>query len=352
MDITNIKWQRGSYQKFYALMKIRVGAADPKSIPIDIQQGDEFEYDGQLLKYAGSEIHSPQLRGAIKNGWASLDSDGDSSVSPVKAERNIAKSQTINKDLSKVQRSGHNPLDTEVRDEEIILNVSDRRDSKSDPKSRPNIMTHENNRRVSTAGMRVETSEVEAQNAVSVGRVRSPAKINVDLTKNSSINARDIESRGLGQPEMFNEKTIEREGVTIKTNVGKTNRNVQHSDPSAGSVVGKVRHSKTASSDGVEVRDTSDIRSKSNILPVKANTKAAPVEIDTNVSPKVRMARRIYPSFPSDWEFTGKLKDRLAAVVKHGPDPDFLEALYTAEGDQMRAKLEEVYPEQFSKSGR
>lgn len=343
--MNDIKWQRGSYQKFYALMKIRVGAADPKSIPIDIQQDDEFEYDGQLLKYAGSEIHSPQLRGAIKNGWASLNSDSGSAVSPVKAERNIAKSQTVNKDLSKVQRSGHNPLNTEVRDEEVILNVSDRRDSKADPKSRPNIMTQENNRR--TAGMRIETSEVETQDGVSVGRVRSPAKINVDIMKNSSLSAREIENRSLGQPEMFNEKTVEREGVTIKTNIGKTNRNVQHSDPNAGSVIGKVRHSKTTSSDGVEVRDTSDIRNKSNASPAKANTKETPVKIDTNVSPKVRMARRIYPSFPVDWEFTGRLSERLEAVKKHGDTPEFLEALYAAEGDQMRKVLEKEYPNQF-----
>jgi len=354
MYFANFKWQRGTYHKFYALMKIRVGAADPKSIPIDIQEGDEFEYDGQLLKYAGSEIHSPQLRGAIKNGWVTTDSDGTGTgqVATVQPSRDIAKSQTINRDLSRVQRGDHRPLDTDSLDEETVLNVSDRRpDSTNNPRARPQVLESKNNRRASTAGMRVDNSEHEEQDAVTIGRVRSPATLKVDnvLDSRASGMAKDIENRGLGKPEIFSRESTT-EGVTIKTNVSQVDRNVRASQDDGGEVVGKVRHSKASSSDGVSVTDTSNIRNESAKVTTKADPKAAlekARKIDTSLPPKIRMARRIDPDFPSDWIFQGKLKDRMAAVEAYGATPQFLEALYAAEGDQMRKMLEQTFPKQF-----
>jgi hypothetical protein len=323
-------------------MKIRVGAADPKSIPIDIQEGDEFEYDGQLLKYAGSEIHTPQLRGAIRNGWVTTDQDnvGSEHVSTVQLNRNIAKAQTVNKDMSRVQRSGPTQLDTDSLDEETVLNVSDRRDSSKNSRATPQVIKSENNRR---AGMRVEGGIQENQDAVTIGRVRSPAKIKVDIDKSSGM-THDIENRGLGQPELFENKVIEREGVRVTTNVGNLNRNVQAAQEEDGEVVGQVRTTRTSSSDGIEVKDTSSIRNKTSGAPVN---KSQPVKIDTTLSPKIRMARRIDPGFPSNWMFSGRLADRLEAVKQHGDTPEFLEALYAAEGDQMRKALEKAYPGQF-----
>jgi len=348
MDISNIKWQRGVFHKFYALMKIRVGAADPKSIPIDIQEGDEFEYDGQLLKYAGSEIHSPQLRGAIKNGWATFEAPDDTGgrVAAVQPNRSIAKAQTVNRDLSRVQRGSNGPIDTDSLDEETVLNVSDRRDASKNPRATPQVLKSENNRRASTAGMRVENGPHEDQDAVTVGRVRSPAKVVVKniLDDRSSGVISDIENRGLGRPEIY--KTVEREGVKVRTNVGNVDRSVQIDHDDGDSVVGSVRHSKS-STDGIDVRDTSNIRNKtavSKATPSKASSSQA---INTSLSPRIRAARRIDPSFPSDWSFTGRLVERLDAAKKHGVTPEFLEALYSAEGDQMRKLLEKTYPKQF-----
>ena len=148
------------------------------------------------------------------------------------------------------------------------------------------------------------------------------------------------------------EETIEREGVTIRT-TSKMNRNapVQIGSEDEGRVVGKVRHSSKGSgnAEGISVADTSNIREEraatKNGKTVKASSKD--VKIDTKMSPKLRMARRIDPDFPVSWNFQGKLKDRLDAVKKHGATPEFLEALYAAEGDQMRALLTKTYPKQF-----
>jgi len=347
IDVANVKWQRGNYMKFFALMKIRVGGANP----VDIQEGDEFEYDGSILKYAGAEMPTPQLRGAIKNGWVTTEEDSqDGAPAAVQPSRQVAKAQTVNRDLSKVQRGGREPLESDSLDEETVLKVGDRRpNAAQNPRAQATVLTRDQNRRqASTAGMRVEGSVYESQDAVTIGRVRSPAKIKVDniLDSRSAGIAREIENRGLGKPEFFpDENTVEREGVSIRTNVGRVDRNVQVAQEDDGEVVGQVRHTRQASSDGIEVRDTSNIRGGKASKPVVQ--KAQSVKIDTKLNPKIRMARRIDPAFPSDWEFTGKLADRLAKVKEHGATPEFLEALYAAEGDQMRKLLEKTYPKQF-----
>ena len=80
----------------------------------------------------------------------------------------------------------------------------------------------------------------------------------------------------------------------------------------------------------------------------RAPTKVASKSTESEpISPKIRVARRIDPSFPATWKFDGKLADRLKAAQEHGATPKFLEALYAAEGDQMRRQLEKIYSDQF-----
>ena len=336
----NIKWQRGKFHTFYAKMKIRIGG---KGDTIDkIEAEDEFEYDGSILKYAGAEIASTSLRGAIEGDWASLTQDDDTKVDTFMPSRNIAKATTINRDLSRVQRGGVE-MTTDSLDEETVLEVSDRgKMEKASGGASPKVLTKNNNRR----GMSISDSEMDGQEGVTIGRVRSAAKIKVeDITKASGL-ARQIENRGLGKPILDKGKVVRTEGITIKTSVSDMNRgsSVIAGGEEEGVQVGKVRHTRQASTEGIEVKDTSNIRAGSVASEAMQPRKVA---IDTKMSPKIRMARRIDPSFPSDWSFTGKLKDRLAAAEAHGATPVFLEALYAAEGDQMRKALEEAYPKQF-----
>lgn len=334
-----IKWQRGSYQKFFAKMKIRIGGKD--NTVDKIEKGDEFEYDGSILKYAGAELSSTQLRGAIKNGWASLVQDDDTPVKAFVTTRNVAKATTVNRDLSRVQRAGVS-MGTDSLDEETVLNVSDRgKIEKAVSGSSPKILTSDNNRR----GMSVSSSEIDSQEGVTVGKVRSAARLgSVDVSANPKL-ASTIENRGLGRPVLNTGKVVMTEGVTIRTNVSDVDRS--HVDSSEeGVVVGSVRHSKKASTEGIDVRDTSNIRSSRSIIEEVSKPRKAPA-INTKISPKIRIAKAIDPTFPSDWVFSGKLADRIEAVKEHGATPVFLEALYAAEGDQMRKKLESEFPKQF-----
>jgi hypothetical protein len=332
----DIRWQRGNFIKFIAKMKIRVGG----NSALDIQSGDEFDYDGSILKYSGLEINQPQLRGAVSSGWVSL-ADGEESdgVDAVNPNRNIAKAQTINRDLLKVQRTSSAKIVTSHQDEEEVLRVGDR---SSGPGSQPKMVTASDNRK--TRNLNVKNDAMDDQGAVAIGRVRTSAKLYTDVSKNdagSKLN--ELENISGVKADLF-EKTVQKEGITIKSNVGSVNRVAPDSDQD-GSVVGQVRTATKVSTEGISVRDTSNT---SKPVPVVSQTVPEVVKPrDSTISPRLRVARAIYPDFPAGWVFDGKLADRLAAVKDFGPNADFLEALYAAEGDQFRKVLAKEYPDQF-----
>jgi hypothetical protein len=361
--MAQIAWKRGTFLKFFAQMKIRVGGKDT----LDIQKDDEFEYDGSVVKYAGAEFPQMGLRGAIAQNWAVLDQSNAESVSAFVASRDVAKAQSKNTDLSRVQRSKAQPMEQDSLDEETVLQVSDRRpDATQNPRTSPKKLTKDDNRR-STAGQRVNPmqitqSDLDEQDGKVVGKVRSAAKLgNVDVTKESNL-ARQIENRVLGQPEMVaTKRVIEREGITIKTNMGTVNKHVQKSQEDEGVVVGKVRHAKTRETEGITIKDTSGPRGAEEPVIIKgANGPSAPVLQVSKVQPKAgklstkhQTAILVCPDFPTDWNFMAPVSDRVSRAKKllGSFDDDgvqFLKALYVSEGNSMKKVLKKTYPQVFT----
>lgn len=387
-----IKWQRNQFIKLYARMKIRLGG----KTDVTIEAGDEFETDGTIVKYAGFELPLPGIRGSYNDGWCTT--DPDATIGPIRAivpSRNVARSDMKTTDLSRVQRSGAQAFATDSLDEETVLHVSDRT-SRENYDERGRLQRHitaSDNRRQALPGQRmaITAGDVDSQDGVVIGRVGTKAKLGiVDVAQRPEVAERLNEistQHGAGRAHM-----IEREGITVRTNLGRTNRTVSESHDE-GVVVGQVRNSSTRSSvDGISVRDTSSIRNrrptepapavrpskaaaKSTAKPAarkaaakpaakpatpsrsskpspkvvtkKPIQKAAPKTVsrvvEENISPQVRVARQFDPSFPSDWIFTGRLSDRLDAIKKHGDSAKFVRAVYAAEGDQMRKVLVKEY---------
>ena len=139
---------------------------------------------------------------------------------------------------------------------------------------------------------------------------------------------------------MYKKNTVVKEGITISSNSGKITSIVSESDDE-GEVVSQVRTSSTKNAEGITIKDTSNIGSTKE---KSSSVKTAEPKIS---DPRIRVARAIDPRFPADWSFTGKLSERLAAVKEHGATSNFLEALFAAEGDQMRRLLMKEYPDQF-----
>lgn len=331
-------------------MKIRLGG---RNQDVAIEKGDEFEFDGTVVKYAGLEFAQPQVRGAYDKNWISEDPESDAPILSVDATRNVAKSNSKTTDLSRVQRQGPSNMSTDAMDEEVILKVGDRSAKENrDARGRlVNHMTASNSRK----GMHIQSDG--SDEGVVVGRLSTRAKLGkVDVTEHPRLASKLDEishDKGFGRAKM-----VEREGVSIKMSVGNVDRAIVSGDEDEGVVVGKVRKSTNVrGTEGISVRDTSNIRAErakvqeeAQAKPSKSASKPAPkapakngkvsVIKEESLSPRVRIARKIDPDFPTSWEFTGKLSDRIAAVKKHGISKEFIQALYAAEGDQMRKAME------------
>lgn len=324
-----IQWKRGDYRKFYARMKIRVGGKDT----LDIQKGDEFEYDGTIVKYAGAEFPQPGLRGAIKEGWATLNPQGDGIVTPVRPERSIAKAQSVSKEFSRVQRGASTILTAHDHDEDVIMQVGDREAAMKQGKHL-------------TRGDRRVSLDVDTQEGMVVAKVRSATNLTADVTKDGSL-VQEIENRsyedGYGRANMGNRgKKFNVEGVSVSTNVGNIDpTDIQSDDASEGKVVAHVKNSKMVSEGVIKVKDTSGPPGKV----VKQTTVEA---ADSTGDSKLQIARNIYSSFPEDWNFFAKPEDKLQRIKEIGENPVFLKALYEAEGKKMRKMLKQVYTKQLS----
>jgi hypothetical protein len=151
-------------------------------------------------------------------------------------------------------------------------------------------------------------------------------------------------------------KVTQREGVTITSNVGDVGQ-VVDGDPEEATVIGAVRKTKV-STEGIQVDDTSQSALKATGQFEKAvgpyqGSEPAPIQVEPpsaiiNDTPvRTRIARYIKPDFPDDWDFSGKMKDRMKRLKTLGTDPLTLEAIYAAEGDNFRRALEKEFPNQF-----
>jgi hypothetical protein len=317
-----VQWKRGEFLTFFAQMKIRIGGKDT----VDIHKGDQFEYDGSVVKYAGTEFPQPGLRGAIREDWATLDPAGQG-IAPTRPSRSVAKAQSSTTNLSgRVQRNSSRTVTSDSQDENTVLEVGDR-DEVRDDDGRGGHLTKVHNR----AGMRVSASEADGQDGVVVAGLRnqSPARSSSNVYQTSKD---AIENR--------HRKTISQEGVTISTNMGDIDSASVSVDSDEAQIVGKVRQSTPVSEGGIKVRDTSGSPGgKVNTMAKKKNGSSS------EISPKLQAAREIDPNFPENWNFFAKPDDKVAKIKELGADPKFLKALFASEGKKMKKVLQKEFPD-------
>lgn len=313
-------------------MKIRVGGNNP----VDINKGDEFEYDGTIVKYAGLELNQPQMRGAINAGWASLNLTGEEVVNPVNVPRSVAVAKTINTDLSRVQRREPDLMNSDNLDERTVLNVNDRHDGKA------------------VKALRSSQGNTSNQEGTTIGRVKTSTRLSMDVSSQNAGNViNNLENGSWGRPEYTQKVT--KEGVEITSNLGTVSSQINTED-SDGEVIGTVRQSNKASEEGIKFNKSkpdpmvSDLMAQIEALKSQVASMASSQKADVipaNVDPRIRVARTIDPKFPLDWDFSGKLAERLDRAKSFGITDQFLEALFAAEGDQMRKLLKREFPEKF-----
>jgi hypothetical protein len=269
----------------------------------------------------------------------------------------------VNRDLSKVQRSDPSALQTDLSDEDTVMNVSDRRPQNTgkkvlgvpNDKAAPRVMTANTAR-----GMQINSDEAD-QEGVSVGRVRTSARLTTNVLSSQGAAIKDklnnLSGSGFvpeGAEEARGHNVIQREGITVKTNTsaGRVSR-VEMSQDDEGEVVGKVRKTRDHSTEGVTVTDTSNIREeraraerapKAPAPVQRPAVKTVKVESESGTAAKIKTAKTIDPKFPDDWNFFAKLPDRLALIKKNEKNRKFLLALFVVEGASVRAHLQKTYP--------
>lgn len=352
---TTADFQRGKFKKYWAKMKIRVGGSN---VPVDILQGDEFEFDGTVLKYGGGEYTSPQTRGAINAGWATDNRQGQAQIQAHHSTRSVAKSTSVNRDLSRVQRNDPAAMGTDHSDEDTVMDVSDRRPQQTG-KRVLNVPNDKAPPRVIQAGSArgMEVTSDGDQEGVSVGRVRTAAKMKADLTTSAGQSVASklnkIEGSGFvphGEDRPRGHNVLLKEGITVRTNVaGGRVGSVEMSDMDEGEVVGQVRNSGRRTVEGISVEDTSNIRerraqSEKTSKVQKPAAKTVKVEAENGTASKIKTARTIDPKFPEDWNFFAKLDDRIKIIKKNEKNRKFLLALFVVEGASVRAHLQKAYP--------
>lgn len=296
-----MNWKKNEFITFYAVMKVKIGGEPP----IEIDKGDSFEYDGSILKFNGHEIPSASLRGAVKSGWVVASEDQVNMSAPAHVvNRNLAKSQTKNNGGSGLIQRSEGNLSLSETDEGDVASVTARRGSglRDTPKR---ILNHS-----------------DSQDGQVVARLRTSSNLGpVDVSQKSNL-AKSLEDRNWERPDYVQSGKYPIFG------------------DSEGRVVSQVRNSPSRDDKSgliVPRRFESEREEK-----VSVSTKQT-----LSANPKVRVAQRIFPDFPSEWDFTGKMSERLARVKNYSEDPAFLEALYAAENDQFRKVLASEYPDLF-----
>jgi len=338
-----IKWQRGKYLTFYAQMKIRIGGKDT----YDIQKGDCFEYDGSIVKYAGADFAQPGLRGAISEGWATLD-ESEARIAPVRPERKVAKARSVNTDLQNIQRDTARVLTSNDLDEETIIEVGARAEARAAGENDGGHLSQSNTMRIA--------SSLQDQDGVTVSRVLSPASIKVDVTEQpgmvAQIQGRSFES-GYGRADGASgkRKVVRQEGIEVSV-TGDMTSDVISYDSDGGNVIGSVRDSAKLSSEEVRAHAIGGAKEpkmakEKKISKAKSKSSGNGSSGNGKVSPKLQVAREVDPSFPDDWNFFAKAEDKLSRIKDMDASPEFWQALLKAEGKKFLKLLKQEYPNQF-----
>jgi hypothetical protein len=328
-----IQWKRNKFITLYAKIKIRLGN---QATSYTLAIGDEFEFDGTMCKYSGAEFPQPSLRGAINQGWASTDPNDNSRVVHNPAQRTVAKATSVNRDLSRVQNQEN--METGDFDEDTVLEIGDRKQAMTD--GRGHLRASDNRRVASRAGMRIEESDADSQDAVVVSRITTPARRIVDVSANPMAAQKIAEAgyeQGVGKSRVV-------EGISMRTNVGSMRgAPIIQDDNDEGVVVGRVRNSqKSRTVEGITITDTSDIRT-----PKVRRVASQPVveeSVQSDSSNKLSVAQSIYNKFPADWNFFAKTEDKISKIEKLGAPKQLIQALLASESKAMRKLLREKYP--------
>lgn len=321
-----ITWQAGKYIEFVADVPLKIGSSDPAvSIPI----GSVFLFDGTTLTFSGVNYPGRGLRNALNLGWYHP-AEGEAVISPqsYRQDRAVAIAKAGALDLSHgapiVVRQPR--LAVYADEVDTVMRVEDRKEKT------------EKNQSVQL-GAKVDARSPQVVTSSTLDRARKfPVKVEGDhrghdLAPAPTSSQDDMLSTILGAVQNLNKRidTISNRVDTITSGTNSHYEEAPRPEFTKRTVKPKVEEPELDEefqfSDGDEGEE-------------------AQCEMD----PKVAKAISIMPSFPKDFSFSGKVKDRVdrvSAVYKSLPKSkkaEFISTVYLLEDMTARKALSKLFP--------
>lgn len=387
-----MRFRTGDRQPFVVTRNFTLGASG-----ITVAKGTELAFDGSTVEYGGQELSFPQLRGAIKQGWvvpaAAYDEDDPTYGRPQRANIQVRHATQGGNPMGPQPKMA---IATVENDEREVMNARQHAQQTRDT-NRNHVRGNPVN--PVAAGERVRTQHgfevVEQQDGVEVpGRTLKTAagerakSERTTLTAESAMlalqQAREVPpiepGRGMTQEEMLErmdpdarEEYLARkeslraqyvdepvrtvvgkvqhqgrqthtEGMHIRSDVG---HGIEVADPT-GLSTGKARESVIVE-DGITFRVTNGSDKHTRPATNERVASLAPARPEAPPEVRKRIAKAVCADFPDNYDFAVPVKKRMARLqADYENRPDVIQAVFAAEGDEMKSFLMEEFPQAFA----
>ena len=361
-----IKFKSGTKTRLIATRTFTMG-----NPPIQIRKGSEVMYDGSQAEIDGETYSLPGLRGACKPevGWLVAADDYDEDAPEVRISANMQVRHAT---------KGGNPF--APPEKAMIATVeSDERVVGSSTASSQN--TRDRNASYHNHGQKVRdqhgaTVQIEDQDGIPVRQLKTKAKTNPILDGNNSgslmsqANSITIDpGKGVSEDEYLSRMTEEERAQYLAVKASHRSAYVTDDDDSR-KTVGKIKKAASSVQDGVnvtvstgggiETADPSDGNAKAETHDVYENgvkfvTTNGPKRTGLETKPSANqdtrrmIAKAMCSDFPLNYDFSVPAKKRVARLQADYEDrPDIIRAAFAAETDDVKAILEQEFPQAFS----
>lgn len=372
---TPIRFRRNEFQSFIATRTFAV-----PGFPSGIPRGAEILFDGAMADYAGVQVGCPQLLGAIKAGWLVAAEAYDEAAVEAPRPAGIQVRHATEGGNPMRPGQGRTIMTTTESDErEVNSNIRTRAKETSQRNAAPrNIRPKaasaplprgvEPQDGVEVRPLKTLSGE-KSKHAVTTLTGNNTMAAVAEVTKGSVIEP----GRGVTEEEMLARMTEEEQALYLAE---KESRKAQYVDLEAAPVpVRQIRTASQQSQDGIRSTvsvgggtaavDLSGVNGKASEATVTyedgikmTNTngprqgvqpaRPAPAVVvkPANEDARRRVAKRVCPDFPDNYDFSLPPKKKMARLMADYSDrPDVIQAVYAAESDEMKSLLEEEFPE-------
>lgn len=309
-----IEWVTGKFEEFIADVAIKIGSSDPAvSIPV----GSSFLFDGTTITFSGASYSGRGLRGAYEFNWYhKADSRPVSSPKSYRGARDVALSKAGALDLSqgppKIIR--HGSLAVHADEVDTVMRVDDRKSERTSSNQSVELGSKIDSRtpQVVTSATRARKFPIRHENA-----------------DHEEDHGESMESRGGGNP--GNATTDLR---VVLDAIQSLNSRINDISTRVDSM---KRESESGPQKGIDQSEPDIFDSPEE-------------DMTDEIDPKVSKAISLMPTFPRDFSFSGKLKDRVdrvSAVYKSLPKSkkaEFISVIYLLEDQTARKALSKLFP--------